>query len=83
MDWGEAGVRVALAGITLLAVCSSLLGVLLGWKLRGEEIRRLKNKIAYLQEELRHAWARKASVKIEGSRIDEALRRNDGPDMGG
>ncbi len=54
------GARVAVVAICLMAGCSSLLGVLLGWYLRGFEIKRLRWKVAYLQGELRKCWAGKA-----------------------
>lgn len=50
MDWGEAPIRIFIAGITLLAVCSSLLGVLVGWWLRGREVKELQAKVDWLRK---------------------------------
>jgi hypothetical protein len=65
MDWGEAPIRIFVAGLALMAACSALLGVLTGWWLRGREVRRLEGKVAYLREELRKAWSRKVT-RIDG-----------------
>lgn len=64
MDWGEAPIRIFIAGITLLAVCSSLLGVLVGWWLRGREVKELQAEVNYLQGELRKCWAKKTRFII-------------------
>jgi hypothetical protein len=53
------GARVAVVAIALMAGCSALLGVLLGWYLRGFEVKRLRWKVAYLQGELRKCWSKK------------------------
>lgn len=58
---GPGELRILIAGLVLLGLCSGLLGVVLGWWLRGEEVRRLKNKVSYLQEQLREAWSKKAT----------------------
>lgn len=63
MDWGIAGVRIFVAGLVLLAVCSSLLGVLTGWWLRGREVKELQAKVSYLRGELTKAWAKRAQVQ--------------------
>ena len=69
MDWGEAPIRIFVAGLVLMAACSALLGVLTGWWLRGREVRRLQWKVTYLQGELRKAWSRKAKVtRIDGGK---------------
>lgn len=45
--WSEdIWVRGFIAGLVLLGVCSSLLGVLVGWKLREREVKVLKRTVA-------------------------------------
>lgn len=58
----DEGARVAVVAICMMAVCSGLLGVILGWWLRGREVERLRLKVEYLRLELTKAWASKASV---------------------
>lgn len=60
--------RILIAGLTLMSCCSALLGVLLGWKLRGREASRLVWKIGYLQEQLREAWTKNNRVVTRGGR---------------
>lgn len=81
MDWGIAGVRIFIAGITLLAVCSSLLGVLLGWWLRGREVKELAEKLTEVRAELTRCWAKRAHVVMGGAAM--ALRRSDRGDVAG
>lgn len=53
--------RIAVAGLVLLGISSSLLGVLVGWALRGREVRELETKIEVLRESLAKAWGKKVT----------------------
>lgn len=57
--------RGAIVGLVVLVVCSSLLGVMLGWWLRGQEVRRLQGKLQYTRDQLTRAWAKRATPKME------------------
>jgi hypothetical protein len=70
MDWSELGTRIFIAGITLLAVCSSLIGVITGWWLRGREVRELKTKLEHIREDF------KGYTRVMESR--EQMRRRSG-----
>lgn len=77
MDWGETGVRIFAAGIALLACCSGLLGVCLGWWLRGREVQELRTKLEHVREDLKgqaRLQAARGGVMLQGQRIDQALR---------
>ena len=73
------GARIAVVSICLMACCSSLLGVIMGWWLRGYQVRQLRWKVAYLQGELRRCWAGKVK-KMPRKRIVEG---RDGGENGG
>jgi hypothetical protein len=76
MDWGDTPVRIFIAGITLLAVCSSLLGVLTGWWLRGREVQVLRDGVRYFKGELnRYSEQRGVEYKL----ADECGVRYFGP----
>lgn len=55
---GENLVRVFIVGLVLMSVCASLLGVVMGWKLREREVKVLKRRVAVLRLQLGKKRAR-------------------------